>query len=84
MAAKKTSPQLTSVALGINAPVHNIYVNEHLTPKTKGLLKRAKDLRNKGYKYIWCREGKVLVRRTDTAEVTQYKCANDVILLESQ
>lgn len=41
-----------------------VYINEHLTPENKSLLSKVKDVaKNKNYKYVWCRNGKMFVRK---------------------
>lgn len=83
MAAKKQNRQLQSTAVGVNAPSHPIYINDHLTPKIKGLLKRAKDLRMKGYKFVWVRDGRVYVRKHETSAVILIKEIEDILRLEN-
>lgn len=83
MAAKKNVRQISSAAIGFNASDHTIYINDHLTPRSKGLLKRAKDLRIKGYKYVWPREGKIYVRKDDHSNVILVKNIDDIVNLES-
>lgn len=82
MAAKKQVRQLQSSTIGINASSRPVYINDHLTPKSKGLLKRAKDLRLKGFKYVWTREGKIFVRKDDASPVINIRMIGDVAKLE--
>lgn len=58
---------------GISAPVVGlkgngpIYINEHLTPENKFLLKKTKEMaKAKNYKYVWVRYCKIYVRKSDT------------------
>lgn len=47
-----------------------IYINEHLTLSNQAIFKRARHLKAKGhYKFVWTREGKVLLRKTETSKV---------------
>lgn len=41
-----------------------VFINEHLSPENKLLLSKAKEVaRNKGYKYVWSRDGKIFIRK---------------------
>lgn len=43
-----------------------VFINEHLSPENKQLLGRAKEVaKDKGYLYVWSREGKIFVRKAD-------------------
>lgn len=43
-----------------------VYVNEHLSPENKLLLSKTKEAaKQKGYKYVWSRDGKIFVRRDE-------------------
>ena len=53
----------------------NIYVNEHLTAYSKGLLKRARDLRARSIKFVWTKSCKVLLRVTESNPVIVVKNA---------
>lgn len=47
-----------------------IFVDEELTKATYDLFKRAKqELRGVGYKYVWHRDGKILVRKSDDSRI---------------
>nr|CAH7723888.1 unnamed protein product [Callosobruchus chinensis]CAH7724521.1 unnamed protein product [Callosobruchus chinensis]CAH7737092.1 unnamed protein product [Callosobruchus chinensis]CAH7742699.1 unnamed protein product [Callosobruchus chinensis] len=51
-----------------------IYVDEELTKETYALFKKAKQLlREKGYKYVWHREGRILARIADGNNVIWVK-----------
>lgn len=51
---------LTANTINSAFPPSKIFVNEHLTPETKNLLRLAKErARELGYAYAWCKEGKV-------------------------
>ena len=48
----------------------NIFINEHLTPTKKYWFSIAKQKKNElNYKYLWTRNGKILIRHDDNSEV---------------
>ena len=47
-----------------------IYINEHLTPNNKHLFALAKQKKiAANYKYLWMRNGRVLIRKADNSEI---------------
>lgn len=60
--------QLKSTQFKSSVPETYVYVNEHLTPRNKELLYKAKQLKEKGFKYIWPKDGKVFVRKSDSPD----------------
>lgn len=66
IAAYKKNKKLTAKDVNQAFPNNNVYVNDHLTPETKNLLRltkiKAKEI---NYKYVWCNEGKIFVRSED-------------------
>jgi hypothetical protein len=58
----------STIANKVNAsfPKTKFYVNEHLSPVNKLFLsKLKKKCREIGFEYVWCRQGKFFVRRTN-------------------
>lgn len=82
MIAKRNKKLLTS-SIGIPSPEKPIFINDHLTPRTKGILRKAKDLRNKGFKYVWSRDGKIFVRKDEASQAIVIKSLDDVVKLET-
>ena len=83
MATKNKRFDIRSSSIGFVGSDSPIFINDHLTPKMKGLLRRAKLLRGKGYKFVWCRDGKIFVRKTETTQVMTIKSVEDIDKLES-
>ena len=52
----------TAAAFGGDANVR-IYANEHLTAAASALFRRARDLRQVGYRFVWVRDGVVRARK---------------------
>lgn len=56
-----------------------IYINECLTPTRRQLLKEAKAFKKEEhYKYLWIREGKILLRKSDGSQVIVIKKSEDI------
>lgn len=55
-----------------------IYVREALTHYLKNLLWQAKQELKGAFKFIWVREGKVLVRKNENAKVYKLRSKNDI------
>jgi hypothetical protein len=57
-----------SSALNILGPSFPVYVNEHLTQKTKALLSKTKVItKDLGFRFTWVRNGKIFVRKLETS-----------------
>lgn len=77
----KANPKdkLNSGHLGIGGTKSPVYVSEHLSPSTKHLHAAArKAVREKLYKYIWVRNGLIMVRKDDTAPALKIRDVNDI------
>ncbi|KAK9883225.1 hypothetical protein WA026_001414 [Henosepilachna vigintioctopunctata] len=62
----------------------NIYLSEDLPKTIQELLRKAKELRESGYKYVWSKEGKVFCRKADFAKVLRIKNIQQVEELQQQ
>lgn len=66
-------------ALGLPGASSNIYLGDHLTPASKLLLRRARELKTDfGYQYLWIRDGKILMRTSDKSKVILISKSNDL------
>ncbi|VVC98524.1 unnamed protein product [Leptidea sinapis] len=71
LSAVRARRGLVTSSLGLDGPANNIYVGDHLTPTNKLMLKRARQLKKDGkIAYVWVRDCKILVRKTETSKVT--------------
>ncbi|XP_050512079.1 uncharacterized protein LOC126888099 [Diabrotica virgifera virgifera] len=60
-----------------------LYVNEHLTPKNKKLLRDTKlAAKSKQYKYIWTRNCVIFVRKDDRSQIIKISCDGDIEKLD--
>ncbi|XP_059055163.1 uncharacterized protein LOC131849175 [Achroia grisella] len=57
----------TTKDIGLPGDAKSIFVYENLTTYNKGLLKKIKDIaKSKQYQFIWVKNGKIYVRKSDT------------------
>lgn len=72
---------ITTVDMKISGTSRNVYVNEHLTPVFKQLLKQTKEAAKSTspkYEYVWVRNCKIFARKDDTSPKLYIKNANDL------
>ncbi|CAH2093494.1 unnamed protein product [Euphydryas editha] len=60
-----------------------IYLRESLTPSTAFLLWKTKEQLKEHYKYIWCKNGSVLIRKADNEKISAVKSVSDLIKVKS-
>lgn len=79
LSSAKRARGITSDLLGIHGPTHKIYAGEHLTLKNKRIFREARILAQKnGYKYVWPKNGTILVRANDTAPIFAVRTMDEV------
>ncbi|CAB3239333.1 unnamed protein product [Arctia plantaginis] len=79
----KTNPEnkLNSVHLGIPGIKHPVYVLEHLSAANKSLHAAARlKAKHNGYKYVWVRNGRIFMRKSDE---TEYIIVKNIAVLDS-
>ncbi|CAG9761287.1 unnamed protein product [Ceutorhynchus assimilis] len=76
--ARAKKGKLTLRNCGLGEASTPIFISEDLTKQTYALFKRAKLLKEHGYKYIWYRNGNVLARKDDGQPVVAIK--NEAVL----
>lgn len=65
------SDKLSSAHLGLGGAKQLIYLSEHLSPGNRALHAQARIFkRENNYKYVWVRNGRVLLRRDDSSKAT--------------
>ena len=56
-----------------------VYVNEHLSPGNRKLFAMASQKKSElNYKFLWTKNGTVLVRKDETARVLKIESADDI------
>ena len=78
--ARAKKGKVTRASVGFGGEDKPIFINEDLPKETYTLLKKAKQLKDVGYKYVWHRDGRILARRNDTDKPIHVK--NDAVLDE--
>ncbi|XP_046662834.1 uncharacterized protein LOC124355719 [Homalodisca vitripennis] len=69
--ADKINPNLNSST--------RVFVNEHLSPENKQLLSKTKEAaREKNYKYVWNRDGRIFVRRSEGEKCKRIDLSSDL------
>lgn len=77
--AKSRKPKLNNIFPDCAA--NPIYVNEHLTTFYKKLMQEAKSRvvnGQKTYKYVWFKNSKLLIRKTDNSQIVKVRCMDIV------
>lgn len=65
---------LNSLDLGVSGEKTLIYIAEHLTPECKAIYAAARKFKKeKQYKYVWVKYGKVFLRKNDTSSAIYVK-----------
>lgn len=68
-----------STDIGIHGDPKTIFVNEHLTPYNKQLLRKVKEAaKHKHYLFIWTKNGRIFVRKGDTFPALQISSEEDL------
>lgn len=64
----------------------NIYINESHPAPVYNLFKKARTLKTKGFKFVWIKDDRVLVRKAEGEKVLQIKdlAHIDTIIAENQ
>nr|CAI5854823.1 unnamed protein product [Callosobruchus analis] len=55
-----------------------LFINEALSRPTRELFKKARELRQKGYKYVWCKHQQVYVRKMEGEQAVRISSLADV------
>ncbi|KAL0895374.1 hypothetical protein ABMA27_011507 [Loxostege sticticalis] len=72
--SKTPEEKLNSGLLGISGKRESIYIVEHLSPANKNLHAATRIKAKKlGYQYVWIRNGRIFVRKTDGADYKYIK-----------
>lgn len=57
---------------------NRVYIREALTKYVKTLLYNAKSQLRSSFEFIWCKDGKVCVRKTSKSKIHYIKCEQDI------
>lgn len=67
--ARKKKGVLDSISLGLNGDKRKIFLNEDIAKDIRNIFNKARELRNHGFKFVWCADNRVLCRKDSTTEV---------------
>ncbi|KAG5867135.1 hypothetical protein JTB14_011342 [Gonioctena quinquepunctata] len=66
-------------SLSIDAISKDLYISEHLSPENKILFKKTRDLaKTKSFKYVWIKNGNILIRKDESSRVKRIECEDDL------
>ncbi|XP_063366742.1 uncharacterized protein LOC134655220 [Cydia amplana] len=70
LAAVRARRGLTTADIGLDGPARAIFISDHLTPENKLLLKNARQKKTElNYAFLWTRDCKILMRKSDTSKI---------------
>lgn len=79
IAAVRLKKGITSDELNLQGTPQKIFINEHLTLQNKKLFRQARALsKENGYRFVWVKNGVVLVRKNITSAVFTIRSENDL------
>ncbi|CAH2097108.1 unnamed protein product [Euphydryas editha] len=79
IAAARASKEIKSDKLLVSGTIQNVYVNEHLTAKNKQLFRCCREeAKNNNFKYVWIKNGTILVRQTDNSPIFAVRNEQDI------
>ncbi|XP_026331172.1 uncharacterized protein LOC113238562 [Hyposmocoma kahamanoa] len=69
--------------IGLSGPALNIFVSDHLAPRNKQLLKRARKIKAElNFSYLWIRDCKILMRKNEKSKVIVINKETDLSFLK--
>lgn len=70
IAAARSLKTLSAQDLGFSGQTNRVYINDHLNPESKKLLNKTRTIaKEKDYRHVWVKHGKIHVRRQDGSAV---------------
>ncbi|CAK1544543.1 unnamed protein product [Leptosia nina] len=79
LAAARARRGLSTVDIRLDGPSLPIFLNEHLTPSNKLLLRQARSLKQQfNYSHLWVRDCKILIRKNDKSPIFTIKNERDL------
>lgn len=78
--AKLKNITVNSIITGSDSKIakEKIYLREELTYYNKNLLWKTKQACKDKYKFVWCKEGKIMVRKTENSKVLIIRSDEDI------
>lgn len=76
---KVRKTKITTKDLNKGGEIKPIFINEHLTKTKKQIMFEARKIKfEKAYKFLWSRNGKVLIRKDENSRVFELKTFDDL------
>lgn len=83
LAAVRSRRGLTTADVDLSGPSLNVYVSDHLTPRNKQLLQRARQIKAElNYSYLWVRDCRILMRKNERSKVVVIRNDADISKLK--
>lgn len=80
LAAKTKRSQLGVTGRALPLEGGRVFINEHLTPENKRLLREVRlAATEKGYKYVWINNANILIRKDDRSMIRAIKTADQLL-----
>lgn len=81
--ARKTIGSITTTECELKGKNTNIYINEQLTRRMSGLFYKAREAKKeKQYKFLWTRENKIYMKKTETSTKIRIRNNDDLETLQ--
>lgn len=77
---KRKQQRLSTENCGIDNQGTNIYINEDLPRPVREIFKKARELKQNGFKYVWSKNGQVYTRKNDGDPVIKINSISQVEL----
>lgn len=79
LTAARRHRTLTSADIGLPGAASRIFLNDHLTPSNKLLMKKARELKaEKQYQYLWSKNCNIFMRKSDRSHVIRISTEADL------
>nr|CAI5836230.1 unnamed protein product [Callosobruchus analis] len=81
---KRKKNALTCQNCGVSEMPTPIYINEDLSRPTRDIFRKARELRTVGFKYVWCKNSQVYVRKMDGDQAIKINSLSEIESLKGQ
>lgn len=85
LSAFRKAKSLKTDQVGITGTITSIYLNEHLTLRKKQLFRKTRETaNNQNFKYVWVRNGTIMVRERDGSTAFAIRGESDLDKIKTQ
>lgn len=79
MISRARRSRITTRDIDVQGDIKPVYINEHLTPLNKIILKRTKEAaKTKNYQFTWTKNGRIFTRKNETTQAIQIITEEDL------